>query len=304
MNSSERFNRFIRSTTVNINGKITPSEQAKISIFDRAFLFGDSVYEVAYSEEGQLLFFDEHLDRLYNSASLLNMNIFISREEIKDQIIKTLKHSNITRAYMRLIITRGETEINLDPNISFKNNFVIIIKPQPEYPEINYTRGLDLVISSVLRNDRKSVNPNAKSGNYLNNVMALSEAKKLGFDDAIMVNSQGLITEGTTFNIWIVKSGVIKTPPETSGLLKGITREKVLEICKSNQFNYEITDLRPEDILEADEVFITSSTKGIMPIYKVNDHTYPTDRPIIQNLSLHYKEVLKQQKVQAKYKYI
>lgn len=304
MDRQEKFTQFIQSTTVNINGHLSPSKDASISIFDRGFLYGDSIYEVTYSINGHLIFFEEHLNRLYNSASLLNMEIFLSREQIIEEALKTLSASKIERAYVRIIITRGETEINLDPSASFKNNFVIIVKPQPEYPAENYTHGLKMVISSVLRNDRKSINPNAKSGNYLNNVMAMSEAKKLGADDAIMVNPHGFVTEGTTSNIWLVKDGIIKTPPETSGLLKGITREKVLEICKDNHYPLAVTELMPEDILEADEVFITSSTKGIMPIYQVNDVEYSMDRPIITKLSADYKKVLDKQQELTQFRYL
>lgn len=304
MNKQERFQEFQNKTTINVNGEITPAQDAKISIFDRGFLYGDSIYEVTYSEFGQLMFFNEHMDRLYNSASLLNMEIFLNREYIIDQTLRTLKDAGIERAYVRIILTRGESEINLDPSISFKNNLIIIVKPQLAYPEENYTKGLKLMISSILRNDRKSINPNAKSGNYLNNVMAISEAKKLGYDDAIMVNNQNKITEGTTFNIWLVKDGIVRTPPETSGLLKGITRQKVLQICKDENFHYDEYEITPEMIFDADEVFMTSSTKGIMPIFQINDQEYKKERVITKQLSQYYKLLIQSQIESKAYSYL
>jgi len=304
MDKMKRFQEFKDKTTINVNGEITPAEDAKISVFDRGFLYGDSIYEVTYSDHGQLIFFNEHLDRLYNSANLLNMTIFLEREEIIKEALKTLKQSKLERAYVRIIITRGETEINLDPSTSFKNNLIIIVKPQPPYPQDNYTKGLKLMISSVLRNDRKSINPNAKSGNYLNNVMAISEAKKLGFDDAIMVNHQDKITEGTTFNIWMVKDGIIKTPPETSGLLKGITRQKVIKICREQNFNLEVSDFSSQMLLEADEVFMTSSTKGIMPIYQVNDKIFNNEKIITNKLSALYDELIQEQIRNKEFSYL
>lgn len=293
-------------TIVNINGEIFKPEDAKISIFDRGFLYGDSVYEVTYSEDRNLLFFDEHLDRLYNSASLLGMNIFIDRQDIVEQTLKTLKASNLDRAYIRIVLTRGETQITLDPSVSFKNNIVMIAKPQPEYPRWMYEKGIDLAIVSVLRNDKRATDPNAKSGNYLNNVMAIAEAKKLGASDAVMVNAKGDITEGSTFNIWAIKDGVVYTPPSESGLLKGITRSKVLKICKDNNLSYELKTFTPEFMLQADEVFITSSTKGIMPVKQLNERVYGEqikDWPHTKKLMTLYTDLVNKHKELKKYCY-
>ena len=303
----KQLNELYDTAYVNINGEICRPQDAMISIFDRGFLYGDSIYEVTYSEKGCLLFFEEHLDRLFNSAELLNMHIFLSREEIISEALKTLKASKLERAYIRIIITRGETAITLDPNSSFKNNFVIIVKPQPEYPIEMYEKGIKLFIASVQRNDVKAVNPNAKSGNYLNNVMAISEAKDKGYDDAIMVNKNGDITEGTTFNIWMVSKGVIYTPPKESGLLKGITRAKVIELCRKHNLELKVEAFGTNDILNADEIFITSSTKGIMAVSKINDHITGEslkDWPMIQKLSTLYKQRAEEEINTAKYFYL
>lgn len=306
MEKREQFEAFQSKCTVNINGVITPSEQASISVFDRGFLYGDSIYEVTYSEDNCLIFFHDHLERLYNSASLLGMSIFLSRDMIVSESLKTLKASKLSRAYIRIIITRGETEIGLDPNNSFKNNLIIIVKPQPKYPTTQYDNGLKLFLSNVVRNNRKALDPNAKSGNYLNNVLAIKEAKNQGFDDAIMLNHSGMVTEGTSFNIWAVKDNIVYTPPVSSGLLRGITREKTIEICHEASIILDHTEFDANFLQNADEVFITSSTKGIMPICQIGEKRYGNciaDWPTTKNLLEKYADIIENEKSVSEYKY-
>lgn len=304
--SATNLNQLLQEAIVNINGEIIPAKDAKISIFDRGFLYGDSIYEVTYTEDYTLHFFEEHLDRLERSAALIEMPLYITREEIRSATIKTLQEAQIQNAYIRIILTRGETEITLDPNASFKNNLVIIVKNKPKYPEHFYKEGINLAIVSVLRNDKMATDPNAKSGNYLNNVMAIAEAKRLGADDAIMVNKDGQITEGTTFNIWMFKDGYWITPPSTSGLLEGITRQKVIGICKKNDLPLKVENFTPADILSAEEVFITSSTRTLMPVHKINDTIYGNginDNKETKILSDHYTQIVKGHKRCKEYYY-
>ena len=307
MSNEKKFQTFIQKSFASVNGEIISADKAAVSVFDRGFLYGDSIYEVTYSENNCLLFFEEHLDRLYHSASLLEIEIFLEREEIVKQALAVLKHSKIERAYIRIILTRGETEIGLDPTLSFKNNLIILVKPQPEYPREMYTAGLKLLISSVLRNHKKSIDPNAKSGNYLNNVMAIKEAKSQGFDDAIMINKDDKVTEGTTFNIWAIKNSKIYTPPLKSGLLKGITRQKLLKICEENNKEVILEEFEQNFLLNADEVFITSSTKGLMPVKQMNGKTYGEsieDWPITNELTKLYRSEIKRQFEIGKYRYL
>ncbi|MBD64473.1 MAG: branched-chain-amino acid aminotransferase [Halobacteriovoraceae bacterium] len=306
MDNNARYQNFLKNIYVGINGELYSPEDAKISVFDRGFLFGDSIYEVTYGENGKLIFFEDHIERLYNSARLLNMEIFISKEDIMKQTLQTLKAAQIPDAYVRIILTRGESELSLDPNLSYHNNLITIVKPKPIYSDKLYSHGLHLIISDVLRNDRRSTNPNAKSGNYLNNVMAHQQAKEKKADDAIMVNHEGHITEGTSFNIWCVKNGVIYTPPEKSGLLKGITRQKVIGICREKDFNLKIDNFTPEFILNADEVFITSSTKGLMPVFKLNETTInetAQDRPVMSELQKYYNKIIEIELARDEYCY-
>ena len=256
---------------ININGDIVGPEDATISVFDRGFLFGDSIYEVTLTYDGVLYKINEHLDRLWESADLLDMPISISRKQLTYQMIKTLKALGEERAYIRVVITRGEGEIGLDPKLAIKNNLVIITKKLPANPSWWYESGVEMIVASVLRNPKESIDPAIKSGNYLNNVLAYQQAKKQGAFDAIMLNADGMVTEGTTSNIWIVKDGRLKTPPLAAGLLSGITRKTVLELAKKHKIPFEETNFSPDELKEADECFLTSSTKELVPITKIDE---------------------------------
>ncbi len=289
-------------TFININGSIVAKKDAKISVFDRGFLYGDSIYEVAYSRDSTLYFFNDHLERLFVSAALLKMNITYSKDQLIDQCLKTLKEANIPEAYIRIILTRGESELSLDPTESKSNNLIIIVKPKPVHPPLYYQQGIKLKVVSVLRNDSRSTNPEAKSGNYLNNVMAISEAKSFGFNDAIMLNGENKITEGSSFNFWLVKNDVIYTPGAEAGLLKGITREKLIEICKVNKLELKIKALTLKDIEQADEAFITSSTREVMPVGQIDNKKFEVDKfKVTKNLQGLFKDYLKQSSQGLKY---
>ncbi|MAX67163.1 MAG: branched-chain-amino acid aminotransferase [Halobacteriovoraceae bacterium] len=287
----EEFKNYINESTININGDIVKPEEAKISIFDRGFLYGDSIYEVLHSTQRRIVFLDDHISRLYHSANLLSMNIYYQQQDIIEQIMKTLKASNLDEAYIRIILTRGESILSLDPTKSFTNNFVIIVRPRLIPPKKFYNEGMNLYIPHIIRNDIKAVNPNAKSGNYLNNVMALSEARKYGADDAVMINQNNEVTEGTNFNIWMIKDNIVYTPPVSTGLLKGITRQKIIDICQEKNIELSLSAFQKEDLLKAQEVFITSSSRGIMPVKQINQVIYGeniSSWPLTKKLMQHY----------------
>ncbi len=261
----------ITESIVNINGTLLKGDEAKISVFDRGFLLGDSVYEVTRTYESIPFLLKEHLDRLWRSAEQISLPISYSPEQIKVEIDKCIKELAIPNIYLRIIITRGSGEIGLDPDLSPTNNLVIIAKEQLEYPKWWYEQGVSFVVANTLRNPKNSLDPNIKSGNYLNNVMAYMEAKKLGAFDAIMLNQEGHVTEGTTSNIWIVKNNILKTPPPKAGLLMGITRHKLIELAKNNKINIKEENFDVDELLNAEEAFLTSSTKEIVPITKINN---------------------------------
>ncbi len=271
---------------VNINGKISKTADAKISVFDRGFLFGDSVYEVIRTYEGIPLLLGEHLRRLWHSASKIEMPIRFSQEHIIREINTTLGELGVQSAYVRIMVSRGESPPFLDPTLSGPNNLIIIAMEFKEPPKEWYEKGVNVIISNIERTSIKAFDPNIKSGNYLNNVMAFMNAKKEGAFDAIMLNSLGHLTEGTTSNIWMVKDGRVYTPPLSAGLLDGITRKTILVLAKKNGLIVEQKNLNPDDLINADEAFITATTKEVVPITRVNNAPIGTGEPGKVTLSI------------------
>ena len=266
--------------TITINGNvILDKNKARISVLDRGFLYGDSVYEVTMTMKGVPVFLEEHLDRLENSARMIGLNIQCNRDQLKQDILHTLKAHGGTRHYIRFIVTRGEGEMNLNPEEGHSSNIIIIVKDLEKYPQDWYEKGVSIIVANTIRNPKKAVDPSIKSGNYLNNILALQEAKKKGAFDAIMLNNHGLVTEATTSNLWIVKNNIFFTPPLEVGILDGITRRTVFRICqkrglKAREFNFTV-----EKMKSADECFLTSSTKEIVPVTTIDGHPVGNGSP-------------------------
>lgn len=256
---------------INVDGQLHTSDTAKISVLDRGFLFGDSIYEVTDAQDSHPLFIEEHLDRLWQSAKKIDMILPYTREFIKDQLGKTLERLNVKRAYIRIIVTRGVGDISLSPQSSNTFSFVIITKELQANPSWWYDKGVEVIIAKTKRTAKDSIDPSIKSGNYLNNVMAHNEAVKQGVFDAIMLNHEGQITEGTTSNIWMVKNDHFITPPIKDGILEGITRKMLLKLLSQKKLKYSESTISESDILTADEVFLTSSTRRILPVVKINN---------------------------------
>lgn len=282
---------------ININGNIFDSKDAKISVLDRGFLYGDSIYEVARTYSGIPFLLQEHLDRLWHSAGKLELHLDFTQEQIIHQVSSALAELGVENAYIRIIITRGEGPITLDPTHPEKNNLVIIVKEHLPNPEWWYEKGVNVVIANIQRIDRNAVDPNVKSGNYLNNVMAIMQAKKEGAFDAIMLNQHGFITEGSTHNIWIVKDGEIFTPPLSAGILEGITRKSLLHLARKNEIHVFQKNITPEELINADEVFLTATTKEIIPITQLDNSPVGigTPGPIFKKLRKIYTNFVNEQ---------
>lgn len=269
----------IDQTLVSINGIIKDSKNAMISVFDRSFLFGDSIYEATLVKNKVPLFWKEHLTRLHESARLISMPLLVRDETINQWIEKLINHFHHPQGLLRLVLTRGEGPVNLNPaSASVHNNVVIFLAPL-SYPQEWYEIGLKYGISSYERNSLKSTTPLAKTGNYLNSQLSLMEAKKLGYDDAIMLNAKGFITEGTTNNIWFIKGGKVFTADDTQGILKGITRIKIMECLDNLNIMLNIGAWSLENLVAADEVFMTSATKGVVPIIQVGPWKIADGKP-------------------------
>ncbi len=257
------------SVRVYVNGVITDRESAVISIFDRGFLYGDSVYEVLRTSGGRSVDLDRHLDRLRRSAAGIEMTL-PSPEELGRAIAETLDAAANPESYLRIIVTRGGGPITLDISSPERSSLVLIASPLVMPPAELYERGATVAIVGVERTSRRAVDPAVKSGNYLNSIMALAEARRVGAYEAIMCNRDGRVAEGSTSNLFVVRGGRLTTPTLATGILSGITRQRVIEIAHAAGLDAAEGDLRPEEVRASDEAFITSSIRGVMPVSQVD----------------------------------
>ncbi len=257
----------------NLNGVI--AETANVSVLDRGFLYGDSVYEVVRTFNGQLFGLQEHLDRLRQSANYLYMDVPWRDDQIRSEIERTLRKASWLESYIRIVVSRGtETTISLQPSADLNPGLLIVISeisPDPVLSE----QGVHLAIGVRKRNDQRALAPAAKTGNYLNNILALLEAKQQGADDALMLNIDGQITEATTSNFWLIKAGVIYTPPVAVGILQGITRHFLLKIIAKHDIPHREAVLWPADLEAAEEAFLSSSVRLMMPVNQIDQQPLP-----------------------------
>ena len=285
------------SELVAINGEVFKPQDAKISVFDRGFLFGDGVYEVVRSYGRVLFALEDHVERLFNSANRINIDLGMTPTQLQDEMYRVFKLANQDDMYVRIVVSRGESQkINIDPSLpNLKPNIVIYVKPIDKGDPQNYSEGVDIITASVFRNPKRSLDPNIKSGNYLNNVLAIGEAKKKKAYDAVMTNREGYLTEGPTWNIFIVKDGVYITPPDESDILHGITRKILKKVCHKNNLAWQERAFTPEEMRKADEAFSTGSVKEVMPIRTLDGVKIGNGKPgpLTLKLAQLYKEYVR-----------
>jgi len=255
---------------VYLNNKIVPSAEARVSVFDHGFLYGDGIYETMRVYEGVVFKIDEHLKRLLRSASLIGLDILKTDDEIKSAIYDTLLANELSEAYVRLTVSRGYGEIGLDPDLCKEPTFIIIAEKFRHYPRSYYEEGIRLHIASVRRNIKEALNPQIKSLNFLNNILAKIEAKKADANEAVMLNAAGHLAEGTVSNIFFMKDGVLHTPSVECGILDGITRSLVIDLAINNAVPVKEGEYGPGELKDAFEVFITNSTMEVMPVSRVD----------------------------------
>jgi branched-chain amino acid aminotransferase len=272
------------AATVNVNGLIVDQEHARVSVFDHGFLYGEGVYETLRTYNGQPFLFDRHMRRLRNSAGMLVLPIPISDAEIGTRFLETMQAGGLVggpgkEAYIRLLVTRGVGELSYDPAACPAPSIIVIVKPQIDPPPEVFERGVAVAIVSTVRNHPGTVNPLIKSNNLLNNALAMQEAVRHGAFEGIMRNYRGELAECTTSNLFIVKDGAALTPPLDAGLLPGITREFLFEIGAERRIEVREAVLLDEDLLGADEAFLTGTTRELVPIVRVDDRPIGTGRP-------------------------
>jgi branched-chain amino acid aminotransferase len=262
---------------INIDGVIAPT--ATISVLDRSFLYGDSIYEVVRTFRGKVFGLPEHLDRMRQSANYLYLPVPWSDAEITARVEQTVAEA-IAQAegsefYIRIVVSRGaDVTINLLPSADLQPSLIIVVSAIAPEPVLSET-GLHLCIVERQRNAKAALNPAAKTGNYLNNILGLLEAKQQGADDALLLNSEGEVTEATTSNLWLVKGGKVYTPPVEVGILHGITRYFLLKILNQQGIPCFETTLKPADLWDAEEAFLSSSVRLLMPVNQIDDYKLP-----------------------------
>jgi branched-chain amino acid aminotransferase len=257
-------------TFVNINGKIYSKEEAKISVFDRAVLYGDGVYETLRSYAGKIFLFEEHYTRLLASLKSLYIHFPLSKEELFKEMEKTIDATGCSDTMIRLIISRGISSINLNPAESKSHTLIIIVEPYKPFPKELYEKGASLIISTIRRNSPMSLNPSIKSLNLLNNFLAYKEAIENKAFDALFLSVDGYIAEGTTFNVFWVKNGQLYTSADEVGILLGTTRQVIIDLASKEHIKINKGFYRREDLLNADECFITSTLKEVMPVCQID----------------------------------
>jgi branched-chain amino acid aminotransferase len=277
---------------VYVNGTITDRDGAVISVFDRGFLYGDSVYEVLRTAGGRSVDLDRHLERLARSAAAIALEL-PPDATVRTAVADTVRAAGNPDSYIRIIVTRGGGPINLDPAAAEHPSLLVIAAPLVMPAGEHYTRGARLAIVGVQRTSRRAVDPAVKSGNYLNNIMALAEAKRAGAYEAVMLGPDGRVAEGSTSNVFAVRGGRCTTPFLSTGLLPGITRQRVMELAADAGVAAVEGDLLPDDLRSADEVFITSSIRGVMPISQVDDQALAgAPGPVTRRLMSLYDDFL------------
>jgi branched-chain amino acid aminotransferase len=262
------------SATVNVNGRITPERDAVISVFDHGFLYGEGIYETMRTYHRRPFLYDRHMRRLRRSARMIELPLPFTDEELAAQIRDTQAMARIDgEAYIRVLVTRGIGELTYDPRATPDPSIVIIVKPQIDPEPAVYEKGVRVVIVDIVRNHPDSVNPMIKSNNLMNSALAMQEAIKQNGYEGVMRNYRGELSECTTANLFIVRNKVALTPPLEAGLLPGITREFLFDVGKEVGVDVDERVMRDEDLFGADEAFLTSTTREVVPIVTVNDHT-------------------------------
>jgi len=285
---------------VYINGKLYQKDEAKISVFDHGLLYGDGVFEGIRSYNRLVFKLKEHIDRLFESAHSILLEIPLTKEKLIKAVIQTLKENNLKDGYIRLVVTRGEGDLGLDPRkCKGKATVIIITDKIVFYPEKFYKEGLEIITVPTVRNLPEALNPQIKSLNYLNNILAKIEAVNAGFDEAIMLDSLGYVAECTGDNIFIVKRQHLYTPPQCMGSLRGITRDTVLEIARKDKIPVHEHVLTRHEVYISDECLLTGTAAEIIPVVKVDGRRIGTGNPGKLTLSLmkKFKELTKKEGV-------
>ena len=268
-----------KKSLIYIDGKFYSEDEAKVSVFDHGLLYGDGIFEGIRFYNGRVFRLEEHLERLWDSARSICLQVPISQRAMSEALLETIRQNDLRDGYIRLIVTRGVGNLGLNPEQCKKPSVIIITAQIALYSEEMYRRGLTVVTVATRRTNPSALNPAVKSLNYLNNVMARIEANQANADEALMLNDEGNVAECTADNVFVVKRGQIFTPPITAGALRGITRAVVFEIAAETGIRVTETDITRHDVFIADEAFLTGTAAEIIPLVKADGRPIGTGKP-------------------------
>lgn len=276
-----------------VNGRYMRKDEASISIYDHGFLYGDGVYEAIRAYDGIVFKLREHLDRLYESAKSIKIEIPLDKDELGRIVVDVLKKNQLKNGYVRIVVSRGAGRMGVDPRNCPNPTLIVMAEPrEPLFGE--KMKGISAIVSSLRRTPSWSLDPRIKTLNYLNNVLAKMEAIEAGVEEAIMLNEQGYVAETSTENVFIVKNGVVTTPHPSLGVLKGITRDVVIRIVKEQGYPFEERGITVHELYNADEVFVTGTAAEIVPIIKISGRTIGNGKtgPVFMKVTARFRELI------------
>ncbi|RXT14739.1 branched-chain-amino-acid transaminase [Ammoniphilus sp. CFH 90114] len=262
-----------------LNGEYVRKEDAVISVFDHGFLYGDGIFEGIRVYNGNIFKCEEHIDRLYESAKSIMLEIGMTKEEMTEAMAETIRRNGMKDAYIRLVVSRGYGDLGLDPRKCPKPSIIIIVEKLALFPKEHYETGIRIITVATRRNVPDALNPKIKSLNYLNNVLVKIEANQAGVSEALMLNAQGYVCEGSGDNIFIIRKNVIYTPPSYLGALEGITRNAIIDLALEAGYTVKEEPFTRHDVYIADEVFLTGTAAEVIAVYEVDGRTIGDGRP-------------------------
>lgn len=281
------------SRKVYLAGKLVPAEQAVVSVFDHGLLYGDGIFEGIRVYSGSVFLLKEHIDRLYESALAIRLTIPLTPEEMTKAVEDTVRENGLSDGYVRLVVTRGAGSLGLDIRRTSNPQVIVIADTISLYPEELYTNGLKLITASTIRNHPGALSPRIKSLNYLNNIMAKIEGTDAGTVEALMLNHNGEVSECTGDNIFIVKKGVLKTPPPDAGILEGITRNAVMGLAREAGIEVRECVMVRHDIFTADECFLTGTAAEVIAVISLDGRQIGSGKPgpLTQDLLTRFRKL-------------
>ncbi len=262
-----------------IGGDFVKKEEAVISVFDHGFLYGDGVFEGIRVYAGNIFRLEAHLKRLFESAQSIMLRIPYTKEEMTQLTIDTVRKNELQSAYIRVVVSRGKGNLGLDPSSCSNPNVIIIAEELTMFPKEYYENGIKIASVATRRNRPDVLSPQIKSLNYLNNILVKLEATQAGVQEALMMNDEGYVTEGSADNIFIVKNNVIYTPPVYLGALEGITRNAIIDVATANGYEVKETPFGRHDVYVADEVFLTGTAVEVIAVINVDGRTISDGKP-------------------------